>query len=201
MIEVTVRNTRRDDVPAIVELCRRVYPAMPSWDEEQILSHLDMFPEGQLVAVAEGEVVGMAASLIVSWDDYDLDEPWRRFTAAGTFANHDPDGRTLYGAEVMVDPARRRMGIGRLLYAARRQLVENLGLARIRAGARIPGYRHWADRISPEEYVSRVERGTIEDPTLSFQLSEGFRVIGVVEDYLSMDAASLGHAVIIEWVP
>ena len=199
MIEVAVRNTRREDIPGILELCRRVYPAMPSWGEEQLLSHLEVFPEGQLVAVADGEVVGMAASLIVAWDDYDLDQPWWDFTAGGTFVNHDPEGRTLYGAEVMVDPERRRLGIGRLLYAARRRIVYDCSLRRIRAGARIPGYGRYAERMSPEEYVKRVEAGEIRDPTLSFQLSEGFRVIGVVEGYLNMDAASLGHAVVIEW--
>jgi GNAT superfamily N-acetyltransferase len=200
MIEISVRNTRREDVPEVVELGRHVYPRMPLWREEQILSHLSVFPEGQLVAVAEGEIVGMAASLIVTWDDYDFDQSWRDFTAGGMFTNHDPGGRTLYGAEVMVHPGRQRMGIGRLLYAARRQIVDDLDLARIRAGARIPGYREVADRMSPEEYVERVVAGEIRDPTLSFQLSEGFRVIAVVEDYLEADRASLGHAVIIEWV-
>ena len=200
MIEISVRNTRREDVPEVVELGRHVYPRMPLWREEQILSHLSVFPEGQLVAVAEGEIVGMAASLIVTWDDYDFDQSWRDFTAGGMFTNHDPGGRTLYGAEVMVHPGRQRMGSGRLLYAARRQIVDDLALARIRAGARIPGYREVADRMSPEEYVERVVAGEIRDPTLSFQLSEGFRVIAVVEDYLEADRASLGHAVIIEWV-
>jgi GNAT superfamily N-acetyltransferase len=200
MIEISVRNTRREDVPEVVELGRHVYPRMSPWREEQILSHLSVFPEGQLVAVAEGEIVGMAASLIVTWDDYDFDQSWRDFTAGGMFTNHDPRGRTLYGAEVMVHPGRQRMGSGRLLYAARRQIVDDLALARIRAGARIPGYREVADRMSPEEYVERVVAGEIRDPTLSFQLSEGFRVIAVVEDYLEADRASLGHAVIIEWV-
>ena len=44
-------------------------------------------------------VVGMAASLIVLWDDYEIRDNWRDFTDGGMFTDHDPQhGRTLYGA-------------------------------------------------------------------------------------------------------
>ncbi len=36
----------------------------------------------------DGEVVGMAASLIVLWDDYSLDTNGRDFTDHGMFTNH-----------------------------------------------------------------------------------------------------------------
>ncbi|MFZ0429349.1 MAG: carbon-nitrogen hydrolase, partial [Acidobacteriota bacterium] len=38
------------------------------------------------------------------------------------------------------------------------------------------------------------------DPTLTFQLRHGFRVLGVVSDYLKNDPESLGHAALIEWL-
>jgi hypothetical protein len=47
--------------------------------------------------------------------------------------------------------------------------------SRIRAGARIPGYGVVADRMSPEVYVEEVVRGLRKDPTLSFQLAQGFQ--------------------------
>ena len=201
MNKISIRNTRPSDIPGLMALDDKVYPKMPGWEASQFRSHLDVFPEGQLVALdADDVVVGMAASLILAWEDYDFDQPWRHFTERGMFTNHDPRGKTLYGAEVMVHPERRRMGIGRLLYAARRQIVYDLDLSRIRAGARIPGYGKVADRMSAREYVDRVQAGELRDPTLSFQLSEGFRVVAVVEDYLWTDEASQGHGVIIEWV-
>ncbi|MDX1661890.1 MAG: GNAT family N-acetyltransferase [Gemmatimonadota bacterium] len=179
----------------------RVYPDYP-FSLLELASQLDVFPEGQRVAVEEstGAIAGMAASLIVDWDDYAIDDSWRDFTDHGYFTNHDPSGRTLYGAEVMVHPEHRRRGVGSALYAAREALVARLGLARIRAGARLSGYGRWAARMDAREYVERVVAGELADPTLSFQLSEGVRVIGVVEGYLTMDEASLGHAVVIEWV-
>lgn len=200
--DIRTRNTRVKDFPAVIELCRRVYVHALPWSEGALASHLEVFPEGQFVAeeAGSGRIVGMAASLIVLWDDYSLDMSWRDFTDHGMFTNHDPDGRTLYGAEVMVDPELQGRGIGSKLYGERRDLVRRLGLLRIRAGARLRGYHRYADNMPPEEYVERVVRGEIKDPTLSFQLKHGFEVMGVVLDYLHNDPESLGHAAVIEWL-
>jgi len=162
-----------------------------------------MFPDGQLVAVMgpEQRVVGMAASLIVLWDDYSMKLDWLRFTGKGMFTNHDPEhGRTLYGAEVMVHPALQGRGIGKQLYAARRALVERLGLLRIRAGARLRGYHRVAGEMTAEQYVIEVIHGRLADPTLTFQLKQGFDVIAVVTGYLQHDPESLGCAAVIEWI-
>lgn len=200
--EISVRNTRPDDFPGIIRLTEKVYPNSRPWHEDQLASHLEVFPEGQFVAVHLGskEIVGMAASLIVSWEDYEIDHSWRDITAAGTFRNHDPEGRTLYGAEVMVSPGRQRQGVGAKIYCARRELVRRLGLRRIRAGARLRGYRRYAEKMSAAEYVQKVLKKELKDPTLSFQLKEGFKIIAVVAEYLSHDPDSVGYAAVIEWV-
>ena len=184
-------------------MCREVYTSGAPWNEDQLTSHLRVFPEGQFVAVeAPAErVVGMAASLSVYWDDYDMKSSWRDFTDHGMFTNHDPvHGRTLYGAEVMVHPSMQGRGIGSQIYRARRDLVRRLGLLRIRAGARLRGYHSHSGRMSPEEYVIAVIRGDLTDPTLSFQLRHDFHVMGVVSDYLRHDPESLGYAAVIEWI-
>ena len=198
---IRVRQRRPEDTPQIIEIFRAIYPGSPPWTPGQLASHLEVFPEGQLVAEVEGRVVGMAASLIVLWDDYSMDTSWRDFTDHGMFRNHDPDhGRTLYGADIMVDPAFQGRGVGKSLYEARRELVGRFGLLRIRAGARLAGYYRHADRLSPEDYTRRVVAGELTDPTLSFQLARGFAVIGVARDYLRHDPESLGHAAVIEWL-
>jgi ribosomal protein S18 acetylase RimI-like enzyme len=201
--QILIRNTRAEDFPGIVGLTREVYSGLPPWTEAQLECHLRVFPEGQFVAIdsASGVVVGMAASLIILWDDYETEMSWRDFTESGMFTNHDPEhGRTLYGAEVMVQPAMRGRGIGKGLYRKRRELVERLGLLRIRAGARLAGYHRYAESLSPEKYVIRVVNGEIGDPTLSFQLGQGFHVLAVVKNYLRYDPASLGYAAVIEWL-
>lgn len=199
---VIVRNTTPDDFAGIIALTKATYPGSPPWSVSALASHVEQFAEGQFVAIdtQSDAVVGMAASLIVLWDDYEFDDSWRDFTAGGSFRNHDPArGHTLYGAEVMVSPGRRGLGIGKAIYAARVALAERLELWRIRAGARLRGYHRYAHRMSAREYAERVVRGTITDPTLSFQLRQGFEVLGVVAGYLTNDPESLGWAAVIEW--
>ena len=201
--ELLVRNTRPEDFDGIIALTREVYRESPPWSTRQLASHLEVFPAGQFVALESGSggIVGMSASLIVLWDDYDITDSWRDFTDSGMFTNHDPvRGRTLYGAEVMVMSHRRRLGVGRKLYAARRALVEDLGLLRIRAGARLRGYHRYADRMTAEAYAAAIARGDLVDPTLSFQLKQGFRILAVISNYLRHDPESLGWAAVIEWL-
>ncbi|MGI8882951.1 MAG: hypothetical protein ACR2IA_01735 [Pyrinomonadaceae bacterium] len=101
---------------------------------------------------------------------------------------------------MMVSQKQRRLGIGKKLYAARRELVEKMNLLRIRAGARLRNYHRYVDKMPAEEYVAKILRGEIKDPTLSFQIKQGFRIIAVVDDYLDHDRESLGKAAIIEWL-
>jgi len=202
-IEVIVRNTAPQHFDRITELCRRVYPDTPAWNAEQLSSHLRVFPEGQFVAVfgPDETVVGMAASLIVDWDHYHMLDDWECFTADGMFTNHDPrNGHTLYGAEAIVDPTLQHHGIGDKLYRRRRELTEALKLRRIRAGSRLRGYHDFAGKLKPEQYVTEVVAELRYDPTLSFQLREGFHVLAVVPHYLNDDPESLGYAAVIEWL-
>lgn len=199
-----IRATSAADFPAIIALSRRVYPGSQPWSETQLASHLRIFPEGQFVAVdvSSGALIGMAASLIVLWNDYDADMTWRDFTDSGMFTNHDVvNGRTLYGAEIMVDPEVRGRGVGSALYAERERLVSEMGLRRIRAGARLRDYHLHADNMEPEAYVDAVIRGELTDRTLTFQLRRGFKVLSLVTEYLRHDPESLGHAAVIEWLP
>ena len=197
-----VRQTTPADFENVQALCRRVYPHDEPWELRHLESHYNVFPEGQLVAVDEttGQIVGMAASLIVAWDEYDWSDTYTDFTDNYMFTNHDPHGRTLYGAEVMVDPASQGQGVGKALYKARRDLCRRLKLRRIRAGARLSGYYRYADQMPPLEYTLRVINGELTDPTLSFQIKQGFRVFNLVQGYFDHDPQSLGHAALIEWI-
>ena len=115
-MNVRIRTMETRDFGGITAMGEAIYPGSPSWTPAQLASHLEVFPEGQLVAESGGQLVGMAASLIVLWDDYSMETSWRDFTANGTFRNHDPErGRTLYGAEVMVHPDTQGQGVGKLL--------------------------------------------------------------------------------------
>lgn len=188
---------------AIQELCKKVYPFSKPWSIGQLEAHHSYFPDGQLIIVENktGRLVGMAFSLIISWDDYSPQDNWQDFTSSGFFHNHNPKkGKTLYGAEVMVDPEYRGLGLGKMLYRAREEIARKYHLTRIRAGARLRGYSKYKDKYSPEEYVKKVYEEEIFDPTLSFQLNQGFVPLDVARNYLFNDPESLGYAAVIEWL-
>ncbi len=199
---IQIRLLAVRDFARIAEIGTALYPQMPPWTRRSLQSQLDHFARGQMVAVETptDRVVGYAASLIISWEDYGHGHTWKQVTGDGSFRTHDPTGRTLYGADVMVDADAQGHGIGKMFYAARRQLTVDLNLRRIRAMARIRHYHQHADQLSPAEYVKKVVAGEIGDPTLSFQLRQGFKVLDVVPGYLTDDPESMGHAAVIEWI-
>lgn len=200
MTKLTVRNTIPADIPALIDLQRRIYPTIKAWTPQQMLDQIDAFPTGQFVALYGDRVVGGASSLVVLWDDWADEHTWEQVTAFGTFESHNPEGRTLYGAEVFVDPRLRGQRVGHALYEARRTLCRRANLRRIIACGRLPGYQAHAARMDIEEYVRRVLWGDLQDPVLGFQLKEGFRCCGVTRDYLAEDSASGGHASLIVWL-
>ncbi len=197
---VTVRPTRVEDVPRLIELQRRTYTTIQPWTQDNVARQLELFPQGQVVAELNGRIVGAASSLVVLWDEWSVEHSWNEITARGTFATHDPAGRTLYGAEVFVDSRLRGMGVGRELYRARRRICRAMNLKRIIACGRLPGYAAHADAMDVELYCKKVLWGDLADAVLSFQLREEFRFCGVVHGYIPEDAESRGNASLIVWL-
>ena len=195
-----VRQTHADDIPELIALQARVYPAIPPWSRRKLREQLEVFPQGQVVAETEDGIVGCASSMIVMWNDWAESHSWKEITGAGTFEHHNPDGKTLYGAEVFVDPDLQGQGVGHLLYEARRTLCRAMNLKRIIACGRLPGYHRYADEFSAEFYAQKVVWGDLHDQVLSFQIKEGFSYCGVIEDYIPEDEESRGCASIIVWL-
>lgn len=196
---ILVRTRRPEDFPRIIELQQTCFPGMRPWTPDQLQSHLDHFPEGQIVIEVDGKVVGSSSSLILDFDAYEETHSFREISGEGTIRNHDPDGKDLYGIEVMVDPEYRGMKIGARLYAARKELCRRLRLKRILIAGRMPGYHEVQDKYTPPEYVEAIMRNEVDDPVLWFQMRNGFVPQHVLRNYLPNDKESLGHAVLMEW--
>ncbi len=203
-IALRIRESARKDIPALIELNRAAYPVLAAenvvWGESHLLSHLRLFPQGQLVAEAKGKILGAVSSLIVNMGSDPLrPHTWAGITDSGYFTSHDPQGDTLYGADVYVHPEARGLGVGHALYEARRELCQRLNLRRILAGGRLWNYEDHANEMSPQEYAQRVVAGQYRDLVLSFQLREGFQLRGVMPNYLR-DPKSRNFASLIEWL-
>ncbi|MGH3649074.1 MAG: GNAT family N-acetyltransferase [Acidimicrobiia bacterium] len=165
---------------------------------DDIRAYARVFPEGFFVALVEGRLVGQGAGIYL---DFDFDHPQHtlgEITGEHQCGNHDPDGDWYYGTDISVHPDFRGRGIGRRLYQARQDLVRRDGKRGIVAGGSLPGFYDHKHEMSAEEYVARVVSGELADPTLTFQLSNGFEVRGMLEGYVE-DEADDGWATLIVW--
>ncbi|MCA9740855.1 GNAT family N-acetyltransferase [candidate division KSB1 bacterium] len=197
---IQVRPITLNDYEQIYELALKCFPGMQPWGKEQIASQLETFPQGQLCVEYQGRIIGSSSSLIIDFDEYGEKHSWQDISDGGYISNHDPEGDTLYGIEVMVDPEFRGMKIGRRLYHARKDLVHKLNLKRIVIGGRVPNYHKYADKMDIYEYVDRVQAKEFYDPVLTFQLANGFYLKRIITDYMQSDAESQGFALLLEWV-
>lgn len=196
-----VRQRESSDIAAIRAMMQRVYPPPHGqdsvWSEGALELHLDVFPEGQFVAETEyGTLVGSATSMLVPMSVALESHTWREVTERGTLAPHDPEGKAMYGVNIIVDPDYQGRGIASRLYDARFALARQLGCEAMVAGARIPGYCLEAAGRTAESYVQAVVEGTLWDPTLSKQLKLGFKVKRVLPNYAA-DPETLGYAALV----
>jgi predicted amidohydrolase/GNAT superfamily N-acetyltransferase len=195
-----VRQMTFGDISAVIQLQLHAFPGQTPWRPEQLERHLEVFPEGQLVASdPTGRILGSASSLLIDWDDYAESANWSSITGDGTFDTHNPLGKTLYGADMGVDPEARQQGIGTTLYEARKDWIRESGIKRLLTGGRIPGYAAVAGQMTAKEYVAEVVDGKRRDPALTFQLENGLVVLDVVPGYMQ-DTDSHGFATVLEWL-
>lgn len=198
---IEIRPYTMNDYEGLLSVQREAFPPpFPEelwWKREQIEDHVSLYPEGAMVALCDGIVVGSATSLLITYTG--KPHTWAEVSDNGYIRrSHDPEGDSLYGIDLCVRPSYRSRGVAGALYEARKQLVVRSGLKRFMAGCRIPGYHLHAGSMSAEEYVGRVVDGELKDLVLSFMLRQEMVPIQVLDDYLE-DEESLNKAVLVEW--
>jgi predicted amidohydrolase/GNAT superfamily N-acetyltransferase len=198
--KLLVRNAGLRDINKILSLVRHVYHDMPSYSEDMLRGQIGHFSEGQFVAEYEGEIVGYCATFKISGDIALKPHTWREITGDGFASRHNDDGDYLYGMEVCVNSEYRGMRIGQRFYNERKKLCKYQRLKGIVFGGRMPGLKKKIGKIgSPQAYIDRVLEKKISDSVISFQLRNEFEVIGILNDYLPSDKASMGYAAHMLW--
>ncbi len=199
---LVVRPLRKADLKAVVEIQRKSFPMIEAWTKDQFESQLAIFPEGQIGVEIDGQLVATSSALIVDEEDFGAYHTFDEVSDKGYIRNHDPEGDTLYGIDIAVDPKHRGSHLTRRIYEARKDLARRRNLRAILIAGRIPGYAKQADKMSAEEYVRRVVKKDLKDkdPVLTAQLSQGFSIRAVLKNYLPSDTESGGYAVFMEWL-
>lgn len=198
--KLVIRNARPKDIPDILPLYEKVYGVGYGYKADEIAGQINRFPDGQFVAEFEGQIVGHCVTFLISSQIAMAPHTWAEITGGGFAARHDPEGDILYGMDVIVDADFRRLRIGQRFYKVRQDLCQWLELKGIVFGGRIPGYaRHKRDYPEPRDYVDAVIASKVKDPVLSFQLRQGFEVVGVLKNYMPEDFESGGHATQMFW--
>lgn len=165
--------------------------------EEDIVMYARIFPEGFFVVLEGDRVVGQGAGIFVNFDFDHIQHRIVDITGEHQCANHDWDADWYYGTDIVVHPDFRRRGIGRRLYELRKDLVRRYDKRGIIAGGHMPGFADHKATMTAEEYVAKVVAGELYDATLTFQLSNGFEIRGVLHDYLRDEATDNTSALIV----
>jgi predicted amidohydrolase/GNAT superfamily N-acetyltransferase len=195
-----VRNATVKDISAILALTSKIYPDEQPYLPGIIRGQINAFPDGQFVALFDGEIVGYAATLQLAERQIFRQHTWESITGGGYASLHNGKGDWLYGVEVCVDPGKRRSRIGKRLYEVRQRLCEERKLKGIAFGGRLPGYRKMKKTYpDPKDYLEAVKNREIKDPVASFHIKLGFEPNRVLKNYHREDKDSGGHAALMLW--
>lgn len=198
-IELSFLNL--DDYQELKAAMIESYTNMPNsyWSEVQIKTLINKFPDGQVVMKVNNQIAGVALSIIVDYEKFEVKNTYKDVTGNYTFNTHDEEGDVLYGIEVFIKPEFRGLRLGRRLYDYRKELSERLNLKGVAFGGRIPNYHKYSSELSPKEYIAKVRRKEIVDPVLNFQVSNDFHPAKILKNYLEGDTDSNDYAVLLEW--
>jgi GNAT superfamily N-acetyltransferase len=184
---VVIASTRPEHAVALEELQELCFPTLAPellFRAAHYRKHLELFPEGQFVALDGDRVVGATTTCRLHFDFDHLGHTFADVIRGGGLTSHEPDGDWLYGADISVHPDQRGRGLARGMYAARQALVRGLGLKGQVTAGMMRGYGAVKDRMSAEEYYRGLRDGTINDPTLSAQMKIGFEPRRLMPNYV-----------------
>ena len=188
-MNILIRKMEKRDAPQLAHLQEVVFPDLiPEERMEDIhfSSHVDLFPEGQWVAEIDSKIAGSTSSIRYHFDPEHPE--MHRFADLfddGFMRTHQPEGNWLYGMDMAVFPEYRGLGIARKLYRARQNLVRELGLEGQVTVGMLNGFAAHSTQYTLEKYYLALVDGVLKDPTVSVQQKIGFKLCGLMKDYLS----------------
>lgn len=198
---IVIASMQSHHAEQLEALQRIVFPSLAEEEllhAEQYKAHVQLFPEGQFVALDGDKVIGATSTTRYHYNsDVHEHHTFYEVMGGGWFTTHEPNGDWLYGMDVSVHPAYRGKGIARALYRARQNTCKQLGLKGQMTVGMLNGYCNVQDKMSIEEYFEKVKNHELFDPTVSVQEKIGFKITALMKDYLNDATCGNAGAVIV----
>jgi len=185
---IQIVQTQIEHAKQLEKLQEIVFPTLDPEErfiEAHYHKHVELFPEGQFVALHDDKVVGMTSSIRLDFGLDHLHHTFADIIQGGWLTSHQPDGEWLYGADIGIHPEYRRQGIARGLYQARHHTVHHFKLKGQVTVGMMNGYQNYQSHLSPEAYFANVRDGQITDPTVTAQMRVGFELYSLIQDYVN----------------
>lgn len=201
MSEIEYVQLAAEHAKACEELELSVFSTIDPKDlyhEHELVALAEAFPEGNFVALDDGRPIGMGLGILL---DFDFDSPLhtlRDIEGEGGLGNHAPEHPWYYGTDISVYPDYRGRGIGRQLYQLRKDYVRSANKMGIVAGGVLPGYADHLNDMTAQEYIDKVRARELNDPTLTFQMGNGFEPRIALPGYVT-DPSVGNNSVLIVW--
>lgn len=195
---VVIMTTQPEHAAQLEELQKLVFPTLAAdslMRKEHYLNHINIFPEGQFVALKSDRVIGMTTSIRYGLDVND-NHTFNDVLDHGFLNTHQPKGEWLYGMDIGTHPSYRGLGIAKHLYDARQETVVKLGLKGQYTYGMLSGYGAMKAKMSAEDYYQQLLTGKLKDPTVSRQIMNGFKPYRLVPGYLE-DPVCDGYCVLL----
>jgi hypothetical protein len=107
---LTVRPATLQDIDEMLRIEGEAWPDGARATRRMLQARTSTFPEGQLCAFANGQMVGHAATQIVRLDLSMPPATWFEATDNGYIVGtHEPDGDTLYGVNMSASNSAQRL--------------------------------------------------------------------------------------------
>ena len=161
---VNVQPHHAPQVPALQRICFPETPIDILFDEDDMLEHCRVFPEGTFMVLDGQRVVAMGAGIFVDFDFAHPQHTLHGIAGDTGVDKHNRDGAWYYGTDISVHPDYRRRGIGKKLYELRKQVVYDFNRKGIIAGGVLPGFKDYKSQMSALDYVHKVAAGDLYDP-------------------------------------
>lgn len=197
MNDILVRNARLSDLRGLLILDNTVWKDFPA-TESMLRSRIEIFPEGQFVALFKDAIVGSLFTERINYNENWSQKSftWDEVTDKGLIREtHDPKGFDLYGVGLAELPKFAQRSIPLLLMKEAAQLVRDASLRYVCLGARIPRYSEYSEAISADEYIQLRKGGRPIDPELRKYQGVGFVIRKLLPEYI-IDPESKNYGVL-----